>query len=119
MQDRITWAPMLRSVTAEPTSVIVPTPSWPRIRPAATAGTSPLRMCRSVPQMVVVSILTMTSVACSIFGSGTSSQALMPGPWYTSAFMIVLLLNGYPGGVAGYAGGKDEESEPAVDETSL
>ena len=36
---------------------MVPTPSWPRIRPLATAGTSPLRMCRSVPQMVVVSTL--------------------------------------------------------------
>jgi len=37
---------------------MVPTPSWPRIRPSVTAGTSPLRMCRSVPQIVVVSTRT-------------------------------------------------------------
>ena len=33
-------------------------------RPSVTAGTSPLRMCRSVPQIVVVSTRTMTSVGC-------------------------------------------------------
>ena len=59
----------------------VPTPSWPRMRPSVTAGTSPLRMCRSVPQIVVVSTRTMTSVGSMIVGSGTSSHAFLPGPW--------------------------------------
>src|SRR6476646_102819 len=48
-------------------------------------------MWRSVPQMVVESIFTMTSVGASIFGSSTSSQARCPGPWYTSAFISRLL----------------------------
>jgi hypothetical protein len=64
----------------EPISVMVPTPSWPRILPLATAGTSPLRMWRSVPQMVVVSTLTITSLGFWIVGSGTSVQDFSPGP---------------------------------------
>ncbi len=75
MHETITRSPTARVVTASPTSVMVPTASWPRIRPGATAGTSPLRMCRSVPQMVVVSTRTITSVGCWMVGSGTSSQA--------------------------------------------
>jgi len=67
--------------TAEPTAVTVPTPSCPRMRPGKTAGTSPLRMCRSVPQIVVVSTETMTSVGCWMVGSGRTSQAFWPGPW--------------------------------------
>ena len=46
-----------------------------------TAGTSPLRMCRSVPQIVVASILTMASAGSLMLGSGTSSHTLRPGPW--------------------------------------
>ena len=57
-----------------------------------TAGTSPLRMCRSVPQIVVASTRTIASVSSTIVGFGTSSQALLPGPWYTSAFMADLLV---------------------------
>jgi hypothetical protein len=45
-------------------------------------------MCRSVPQIVVVSMRTTTSVGSWMAGSGTSSHALLPGPWNTSAFMI-------------------------------
>ena len=67
--------------TASPTAVTVPTASWPRIRPSVTAATSPCRMCRSVPQIVVVSTRTTTSVGSWIVASGTSSQALLPGPW--------------------------------------
>ena len=71
----ITLSPTARPVTSAPSSVTVPTASWPRMRPSVTAGTSPLRMCRSVPQMVVVSIRTIASVGSRICGSGTSSQA--------------------------------------------
>jgi hypothetical protein len=51
------------------------------VRPLVTSGTSPLRMCRSVPQMVTASTRTMTSPSSVISGSGTSSQAFWPGPW--------------------------------------
>src|ERR687894_239664 len=67
--------------TASPTSVTVPTASWPRTRPSVTASTSPCRMCRSVPQIVVVSTRTTTSVGSTTAASGTSSQALLSGPW--------------------------------------
>ncbi len=87
MQEMITRSPTASLLTAWPTSVIVPTPSCPRIRPSVTAGTSPLRMCRSVPQIVVVSTCTITSVGSMISGSGASSHAFSPGPWYTSAFI--------------------------------
>src|SRR6478609_37735 len=97
MQEMITRSPTATLETAEPTSVTVPTPSCPRMRPSVTAGTSPLRMCRSVPQIVVVSTRTMTSVGSTITGSGTSSHAFWPGPWYTSAFMSPVLLDGPPG----------------------
>ena len=50
-----TRSPSARLFTAEPTATTVPTASWPKMRPSTTAGTSPLSMCRSVPQMVVVS----------------------------------------------------------------
>ncbi len=50
-------------------------------RTRAVSGTSPLRMWRSVPQMVTASIRTTASVCSSIFGSGTSSQLFSPGPW--------------------------------------
>ena len=46
----------------------------------AQAGTSPLRMCRSVPQIVVLTILTMASVGAAIFGFGRSLTAFFPGP---------------------------------------
>ena len=82
-----TRSPSLRPLTAAPVSTIVPTASWPRMRPSVTAGTSPLRMCRSVPQIVVVSTLTITSVGSWMPGSGTVSQAFSPGPPNTSAFI--------------------------------
>ncbi len=88
MHEMITRSPTWTVDTAEPVSTTVPTPSWPRMRPGVTAGTSPLRMCRSVPQIVVVSVRTMMSVGSTMTGSGTSSQAFWPGPWYTSAFMV-------------------------------
>ena len=70
----ITRSSTARVLTAEPTSTTVPTASWPSTLPSVTAGTSPLRMCRSVPQMVVVSIRTTMSVGSTGFGSSTLSQ---------------------------------------------
>jgi hypothetical protein len=63
-----------------------------RIRPGVIAGTSPLRMCRSVPQMVVEVIRTIASLSSTILGSGTSSQFFCPGPWKTTACIANLLL---------------------------
>jgi len=85
-QEMITRSPTASRLTARSTSVIVPTPSCPRIRPSVTAGTSPLRMCRSVPQ-IVAATATITSVGSMILGSGTSSHAFRPGPWYTRAII--------------------------------
>ena len=69
-----TRSPFFRLLTAAPVSTTVPTASWPRTRPSVTAGTSPLRMCRSVPQIVVVSTLTMTSVGSLMPGSAVDSH---------------------------------------------
>src|SRR3954470_23619387 len=85
--EMMTRSPTLTLVHSGPTSVTTPTPSCPRIRPGSTAGTSPLRMCRSVPQIVVVSALTITSVGSWMHGSPTLSQDRCPGPPNTSAFM--------------------------------
>ena len=41
------------ALTSRPSFSITPTGSWPMVRPCAT-GYSPLRICTSVPQMVVV-----------------------------------------------------------------
>ena len=86
-----TRSPSFSDDTAAPVSTTVPTASWPRMRPSVTAGTSPLRMCRSVPQIVVVSTLTITSVGSWMPGSSTLSQERCPGPPNTSAFMSLPL----------------------------
>ena len=52
MHETSTRSPGFTFLTPAPTDSTVPTASWPRIRPSVTAGTSPLRMCRSVPQIV-------------------------------------------------------------------
>src|SRR5262247_610992 len=89
MQDTRTRSPSSTVVTAPPVSTIVPTASWPRIVPGSTSGTSPLRMWRSVPQIVAESIRTIASVSAISSGSGTVSQERCPGPWKTSAFMVL------------------------------
>ena len=67
MHDTRTRSPTASVVTAEPISTIVPTASCPRIVPAFTSGTSPLRMWRSVPQIVEESMRTIASVgSCSV-----------------------------------------------------
>src|ERR1700683_2180606 len=83
-----TRSPGLNAVTADPTLSTIPTPSWPRMRPGWQVGTSPLRMCRSVPQIVVFTILTIASVGAVISGFGRSSRAFLPGPRYTKAFIV-------------------------------
>ena len=81
MHETSTRSPAAIVVTAAPTSTTVPTASWPRIVPGFTAGTSPLRMCRSVPQIVDESMRTIASVGSMMDGSGADSQARSPGPW--------------------------------------
>ena len=80
MHEIRTLSPVRTPETAAPTSSTMPTPSWPRIRPSVTEGTSPFRMWRSVPQMVDVVIRTTASVASRISGRGFFSQARFPGP---------------------------------------
>src|SRR6478672_7518744 len=80
MHETSTRSPGSIVVTAEPTSTTVPTASWPRIVPGWHVGTWPLRMCKSVPQIVDVSMRTMASVGSRIVGSETDSQARCPGP---------------------------------------
>ena len=74
----------------------------PEDPPGPTVGTSPLRMCRSVPQMVEEPISTTTSEGSRTIGSGTGSQVRTPGPPYVSAFMWhpLSLLWEYPYDVA-------------------
>ena len=81
MHETSTRSPTAIVVTAAPISTTVPTASWPRIVPGVTAGTSPFRMCRSVPQIVDVSTRTMASVESMMEGSGADSQIRCPGPW--------------------------------------
>ena len=80
MQEISTWLPGLNCVTPAPTSSTTPTPSCPRIRPGSQLGTSPFRIWRSVPQIVVLEILTIASVGAPIAGFGRSSTAFFPGP---------------------------------------
>ena len=87
MHETRTRSPSSTVVTAAPLATTVPTASCPRTVPGSTSGTSPLRMWRSVPQIVDESIFTTTSVGSWIVGSGTDSHARWPGPLKTSAFM--------------------------------
>jgi hypothetical protein len=81
MHETSTRSPGSKPRTAEPVCSITPMPSCPSVRPSQTLGTSPLRMCRSVPQIVAVVMRTMASVASSSSGRGLSSQERRPGPW--------------------------------------
>ena len=80
MQEISTRSPGLNAVTAGPTLSTMPTPSWPRMRPGWQVGTSPLRMCRSVPQIVVLHILTIASVGAVISGFGALPGLSSPAP---------------------------------------
>ena len=50
MQETRTLSPWLECGDFCPDQSIIPTPSWPRIRPGAHVATSPFKMCKSVPQ---------------------------------------------------------------------
>ena len=80
MHEISTWSPALKAVTAAPTAVDDADALVAEDAAGRQVGTSPLRMCRSVPQMVVLVILTMASVAAVISGLGRSSKAFLPGP---------------------------------------
>ena len=80
MQETSMRSPVLNAVIPDPALCTIPTPSWPRIRPGSQVGTSPLRIWRSVPQIVVWVIFTIASVASLISGIGLSSSAFLPGP---------------------------------------
>ena len=95
MQEIKTRSLGLNEVTAEPICSTMPTPSWPKIRPNSQVGTSPLRMCRSVPQIVVLVIFTIASVGAEIFGLGRSLSAFRPGP---SGQNLTFGTHGYNGG---------------------
>jgi hypothetical protein len=69
-----TRSPGLKFSTADPVSATTPMFSCPRILPCSTL-VLPSYICRSLPQMLVEVILTITSRGSSIFGSGTSSTA--------------------------------------------
>lgn len=69
-----TRSPTLKLVTPAPTASITPTPSWPRMVPSLQVATSPLRMCRSVPQIVVLMIFTSASVGAWSAGLARSSR---------------------------------------------
>src|SRR5580658_4854206 len=94
MHETSTRSPTDRVLTPGPTVVTVPTASCPRIVPGTVSATSPFKMCRSEPQIVVASTRTMTSPSSWLTGSGTSFQVFDPGPSYTSAFMVPLLVAG-------------------------
>ena len=73
MQEINTLSPGLKLTTPAPTASMMPTPSWPNTVPGWQVARSPLRMCRSVPQIVVLVIRTTASVGIWIIGLGRSS----------------------------------------------
>ncbi len=81
MQEISTLSPGLNVTTPGPTESITPTPSWPRMVPGLQVSTSPLRMCRSVPHIVVFVIRTTASVGLWTTGLARSSSFFWPGPW--------------------------------------
>ena len=74
MHDTSTRSPGTTVATLAPTASTVPTASCPSTVPGVVSGTSPLRMCRSLPQIVEVSIRTMASVGSMMPGSATVSH---------------------------------------------
>lgn len=81
-----TRSPLRKAVTLAPTSSTTPTPSCPTIRPGAQVGTSPFRICKSVPQIVVLVTPTIASVGAMIFGDGRCSTALLSQPMINKRF---------------------------------
>ena len=73
-------------IRAAPIAAMIPTGSWPTMRPGAT-GYSPFRMCTSVPQIVVVVTRSRASVG-PISGIGRSCNSILPGATNTAAFIV-------------------------------
>src|SRR6185295_6389682 len=86
-------------VTAAPSSSMTPTGSWPTVSPRAT-GYSPLRMCTSVPQ-IVVRVMRRSASFGPIEGTGFSSSTIRPFSTNTAAFMVPRVVRG-PGIMAAF-----------------
>ena len=64
--------------TCSPTSVTIPTISWPTVIPGTARGTLPCLMCRSLVQMLARVTFTMASFESRILGSGLSFSSKRP-----------------------------------------
>jgi hypothetical protein len=73
-----TCSPFLNPLTELPISSIMPTPSCPNIVPGVQVATSPLLICRSVPQIVDFVSLMIASVGWLSLGFGRSSSLISP-----------------------------------------
>jgi len=85
----MTKSPGVRPVTASPTSVTVPTNSWPMCFPTGTPFT-PRYGHRSEPHTHAAATFTMASVGWTRTGSGTSSARKSFRPWTMVASMSLL-----------------------------
>jgi len=88
MQEIKTCSPFLNPRTLVPVSSTIPTPSCPKIVPGVQVATSPLLICRSVPQIVDFVSLMIASVGWVILGFGRSSNLTSPIDLYTRALMV-------------------------------
>src|ERR1044072_8895442 len=68
-----TRSPLLRLVTAEPTSTTSPMNSCPSTSPRIMPGTKPSYRCTSEPQIAALVTFTIASRGFKMRGSGTSS----------------------------------------------
>lgn len=74
----MTLSPTLKLFTLEPTDSTIPIPSWPSVVFDGTSGVSPLIICRSVPQIVVLTILIIASVLSVMNGFSLSINFSTP-----------------------------------------
>ena len=78
MHEIKTCSPLLNRRTDVPASSTMPTPSWPSIVPGVQVATSPRLIWRSVPQIVDLVSLMITSVGSEMVGCGRSSSFTSP-----------------------------------------
>lgn len=86
MAPAMTRWPSSKPSTAAPSFSMMPTGSWPMVRPLAT-GYSPLRMCTSVPQMVVV-VMRISASSGPTSGTGFSSSTMRFFSTKIAAFIL-------------------------------
>src|SRR6188474_2482106 len=86
MAPATTRWPSLYPVTCDPSFSMMPTGSWPTMRPLRT-GYSPRRMWTSVPQIVVVLIRSRASSGPTS-GTGRDSRTILPGSANIAAFIF-------------------------------